>query len=36
MDTCRREHLHQVGLLLPAEKKITDREFHACLRGQRD
>lgn len=32
---CRREHLHQVDLLTPAEKKITDREYHAKHRGQK-
>lgn len=26
MDMCRREQLHQVDLLSPAEKKVTDRE----------
>lgn len=31
---CHREHLHQVDLLTPAEKKITDREYHANRRGQ--
>ena len=35
MDMCRREHLHQVDLLTPAEKKITDREYHAKRRGQK-
>ena len=34
MDMCHREHLHQVDLLTPAEKKITDREYHANRRGQ--
>lgn len=36
MDMCRREHLHQVDLLTPAEKKITEREYHAKRRGQRN
>lgn len=36
MDMCRREHLHQIDLLTPAEKKITEREYHACRRGQRN
>lgn len=36
MDMCRREHLHQVDLLTPAEKKITEREYHARRRGQRN
>lgn len=35
MDICRREHLHQIDLLTPAEKKITDREYHAKRSGQR-
>lgn len=36
MDMCHREHLHQVDLLTPAEKKITEREYHAGRRGQRN
>ena len=35
MDICHREHLHQVDLLAPAEKKITDREYRAKRRGQK-
>ena len=35
MDLCHREQLHQVDLLSPAEKKITDREYHARRRGQK-
>lgn len=35
MDICHREHLHQVDLLTPAEKKISDREYHANRRGQK-
>lgn len=35
IDLCRREHLHQVDLLSPAKKKITEREYHAKRRGQR-
>ena len=35
MDMCRREHLHQVDLLAPAKKKITEREYHAGRRGQK-
>lgn len=35
MDLCQREQLHQVDLLSPAEKKITDREYHARRRGQK-
>ena len=33
MDICNRENLHQVDLLTPAEKKITEREYHAKRRG---
>lgn len=36
MDICHREHLNQVDLLTPAEKKITEREYHAKRRGQRN
>ena len=36
MDMCHWEHLHQVDLLTPAEKKITEREYHARRRGQRN
>ncbi len=35
MDICRREHLHQIDLLAPSDKKITDREYHAGHRGQK-
>ena len=35
MDLCHREHLHQVDLLAPAAKKVTDREYHAGRRGQK-
>lgn len=35
MDMCHQEHLHQVDLLTPAEKKISDREYHANRRGQK-
>lgn len=35
MNLCLREHLHQVDLLSPAEKKVTDREYHARRRGQK-
>ena len=34
MEMCRRENLHQVDLLTPAERKITDQEYHARCRGQ--
>lgn len=35
MEMCHREHLNQIDLLTPAEKKITEREYHANRRGQR-
>ena len=35
MDICRWEHLHQIDLLAPSDKKITDREYHAGRRGQK-
>lgn len=35
MDLCRREQLHQVDLLSPAEKKITDWEYYTRRRGQK-
>lgn len=35
MDMCHREHLNQVDLLTPAEKKVTEREYHANRRGQK-
>lgn len=35
IDICSREKLHQVDLLSPAEKKISEREYHAKRRGQR-
>lgn len=35
MDLCRQEQLHQVDLLSPAKKKVTDREYHARRRGQK-
>ena len=35
MEMCRRENLHQVDLLTPAEKKITEREYHARRTGQK-
>lgn len=34
MDMCIRENLHQVDLLQPAEKKITDLEYKARRSGQ--
>lgn len=36
MDICSRENLHQVDLLTPAEKKITEREYHAKRRGEKN
>lgn len=36
MDMCHREHLNQVDLLTPAEKKVTEREYHANRRGQKE
>ena len=35
MDLCHREQLHQVDLLSPAERRVTDREYHAQRRGQK-
>ena len=35
IDLCHREQLHQVDLLSPAERKVTDREYHAQRRGQK-
>lgn len=35
MEMCHREHLNQVDLLSPSEKKITEREYHAKRRGQK-
>ena len=34
MDMCRKEGLHQVDLLTPAERKITEKEYWAQHRGQ--
>ena len=34
MDMCRKEGLHQVDLLTPAERKITEKEYWAQRRGQ--
>lgn len=34
MDMCIHEHLHQVNLFQPAEKKITDQEYKARRSGQ--
>ena len=35
MDLCNRENLHQVDLLTKAERKITEKEYHAKRTGQR-
>lgn len=35
MDLCHREQLHQVDLLSPAKRKVTDREYHAWHREQK-
>ncbi len=34
MDMCQKEGLHQVNLLSPAERKITEKEYWAQRRGQ--
>ena len=34
MDMCQKEGLHQVDLLTPAERKITEKEYWAQRRGQ--
>lgn len=34
MDMCQKEGLHQVELLSPAERKITEKEYWAQRRGQ--
>lgn len=34
MDICHRENLHQVDLLTPAERKVTEKEYWAKRRGQ--
>lgn len=34
MDLCNREQLHQVDLLSPSEKKISEKEYWAQRRGQ--
>ena len=34
MDMCKKEGLHQVNLLTPAERKITEKEYWAQRRGQ--
>lgn len=36
MDICHRENLHQVDLLSPSEKKITEQEYHAKRRGEKN
>ena len=34
MEMCHRENLHQVDLLTPAERKVTEKEYWAKRRGQ--
>ena len=34
MNLCKREGLHQVDLLTPAEQKVSEREYRAAQRGQ--
>ena len=36
MDLCLRENLHQVDWPTPAESKITEREYHAKRRGEKN
>ena len=36
MDMCQKEGLHQVDLLSPAERKITEKEYWAQRRGQEE
>ena len=36
MDMCQKEGLHQVDLLTPAERKITEKEYWAQRRGQKN
>ena len=35
MDLCLRENLHQVDLLTKAERKVTEKEYHARRSGQK-
>ncbi|MDE7445097.1 MAG: relaxase/mobilization nuclease domain-containing protein [Lachnospiraceae bacterium] len=35
MDLCLRENLHQVDLLTKAERKVTEKEYHAKRNGQK-
>ena len=35
MDLCTRENLHQVDLLTKAERKVTEKEYHAKRSGQK-
>ncbi len=35
MDLCLRENLHQVDLLTKAERKVTEKEYHAKRSGQK-
>ena len=34
MDVCKREKLHQVDLLSPAKKRVTEKEYWASVRGK--
>jgi hypothetical protein len=36
MDLCHRENLHQVDLLTPSERKVTEKEYWAKQRGQKN
>lgn len=36
MDICERENLHQVNLLEKADRRVTDREYYAQKKGQRE
>lgn len=36
MDMCHRENLHQIDLLTPAERKVTEKEYWAGRHGQKD
>ena len=34
MNVCKRKKLHQVDLLSPAKKRVTDKEYWAKVRGK--
>ena len=36
MDMCHRENLHQIDLLTPAERKVTEKEYWAGRHGQKN